>query len=147
MKRHSSLIPLSHDHQQGLFLSQVIKRGRKTQPQGIPKDLTQKLQFTKGYFDRILFPHFTLEEEVLIPAVRGIRDDIDKLIEEITAEHEQMKNHVNDLLKADDPEEKLDELGYLLESHIRKEERELFEKIQEVLSEESLLDLGQKLEA
>jgi len=39
----------------------------------------------------------------------------------------------------------LDELGYLLESHIRKEERELFTSIQKILTEEELIQLGKKL--
>ena len=39
----------------------------------------------------------------------------------------------------------LNELGVLLESHIRKEERVLFEKIQNLLSDEELKQLEIKL--
>jgi hemerythrin-like domain-containing protein len=43
------------------------------------------------------------------------------------------------------PENELDELGRTLEVHIRKEERELFHMIQEVLSEDEFEKLKNKL--
>ncbi len=39
-------------------------------------------------------------------------------------------------------EERLDRLGHALEAHIRTEERQLFEAVQDTLSEQSLHDLG-----
>ena len=39
----------------------------------------------------------------------------------------------------------MDELGHVLESHIRKEERNLFGKIQEILSDEELTVLENQL--
>jgi len=39
----------------------------------------------------------------------------------------------------------LDELGNILESHIRKEERDLFMKIQEILTEDELTTVEKQL--
>jgi hemerythrin-like domain-containing protein len=45
---------------------------------------------------------------------------------------------IEDLEKTDQLENVLDELGWLLEKHIRKEERELFMEIEKVLTDEEL---------
>lgn len=47
--------------------------------------------------------------------------------------------------KTDQLENVLDELGWLLEKHIRKEERELFPAIEVILTEEELSELKTKL--
>jgi iron-sulfur cluster repair protein YtfE (RIC family) len=46
------------------------------------------------------------------------------------------KNNIEDIL---------DELGMLLDNHIRKEERILFPKIEEILSDEELRNIGDRL--
>ncbi len=45
---------------------------------------------------------------------------------------------MNELEKTEHLENVLDDLGWLLEKHIRKEERELFVEIEKVLSDEEL---------
>ena len=47
--------------------------------------------------------------------------------------------------KTNDLENVLDELGWLLEKHIRKEERELFPAIEKILTEGELSELKTKL--
>ena len=49
-----------------------------------------------------------------------------------------MEALIRDLEKTDQLEIVLDELGWLLEKHIRKEERELFMEIEKVLTDEEL---------
>jgi hypothetical protein len=46
-----------------------------------------------------------------------------------------------------DCEQKLDRLGYMLEAHIRKEERQFFERLQAVLGEEGLMTLKPHIES
>ena len=57
----------------------------------------------------------------------------------------ELKNLKEDLTDIVKYVEKLDELGNLLESHIRKEERSLFPEIEKILSEEELELLAVKL--
>jgi hemerythrin-like domain-containing protein len=71
---------------------------------------------------------------------------IDKLIAEVISEHRKMESLILDLEKTDDLENTLDELGQLLEKHIRKEERELFTEIEIVLSEDELKTISDKLD-
>ena len=57
-----------------------------------------------------------------------------------------MESLINELVRTTDQlENVLDELGWLLEKHIRKEERELFVEIEKNLSESELSDLSEKL--
>jgi hemerythrin-like domain-containing protein len=91
-----------------------------------------------------LVPHFRNEENILFPAVEGKNEKIDELINTIKDEHKQIKSLVSKL-DGESNENILDEFGYLLEAHIRKEERELFIMIQEELSEEELNLIGEKL--
>ena len=148
MKRHASLVPLSHDHYQGLILAQVIKKGGWYKPdKGLPTQLEDKVRSTLNFYERGLSKHFKLEEEILIPAVQGVDREIDTWIAEIVREHCQIKVLINLLREETNLEVQLDELGRLLEVHIRKEERQLFQKIQAVISEEVLLAVKAKIEA
>ncbi|MDZ7764455.1 MAG: hypothetical protein U5K00_08520 [Melioribacteraceae bacterium] len=57
-----------------------------------------------------------------------------------------MSSKSSKLQTSEDREEILNDLGYILEQHIRKEERELFDRIQEVFGEEKLNELIEKIE-
>lgn len=56
-----------------------------------------------------------------------------------------MKQLVRRLESDEDVENTLDKLGNILESHIRKEERDLFIKIQKILTEDELTALENQL--
>ena len=135
MKRHKSLIALSHDHHHGLMLAQLIKKGAP-EYKGLPTDLVGKIDHVKVSWEKELKPHFENEEKILFPFVKGNDEEIDGLIEEVLAEHKIIKSLVEELETTDDTETTLDKLGKTLELHIRKEERVLFKKIQKLLGEE-----------
>jgi len=90
--------------------------------------------------------HFKLEEEVLFPSIKGFDTELDELAVEVAAEHSKLRELIERLVAANHQESRLDELGFALEAHIRKEERVLFQKIQEVLSEKELENLKAKLQ-
>ena len=71
-----------------------------------------------------------MKKNILFPFVKGKNDEIDELINEILEEHSQIKNFITELDTVENPDFTLNELGILLEKHIRKEERHLFQKIQ-----------------
>ena len=135
MKRHKSIIALSHDHHHGLMLAQLIKKGAP-EYKGLPTDLAGKVNHVKESWEKDLKLHFENEEKILFPFVKGKDKEIDKLIEEILEEHKLIESLVKNLDTHSDIESLLDHLGKTLENHIRKEERELFHKIQMSFGEE-----------
>ncbi len=141
MKRHTALYSLSHDHHQGLILAQQIKKGAP-QYKGMPSTPEGKKEYAISFYKTELIRHFENEEEILFPTSAGKNEKIDKLIAEIISEHRKMETLIRDLEKTDRFENVLDELGHLLEKHIRKEERELFVRIEEVLNEKELESLS-----
>ncbi len=144
IKRHKALHILSHDHHHGLILAQLIKKG-SPQYKSLPNTIDGKKDYSIRFYNDELIKHFEDEEKILFPFVNGKDDEIDNLIEEIIIEHKKMKQLVNQLESGEDVENTLDEFGSILESHIRKEERDLFMKIQEILTEEELTDLEKQL--
>jgi hemerythrin-like domain-containing protein len=144
MKRHPSLYTLSHDHHQGLILAQQLKKGAP-QYKGMPSTLEDKKDYTISFYNTELVKHFQDEEVILFPAVRNKNDELDKKIAEIISEHRKMELLVKDLEKTLQLENVLDEFGWLLEKHIRKEERELFMEIEKVLSEEELQVISEEI--
>lgn len=140
MRRHKSIINLSHDHHQGLVLAQLI---RKNAPQykNLPNTIEGKVEYTLNEYRTGLLPHFKKEEEILFPFVKDIDENLDKTIEQLLDEHKRINYLVGQIEKNDEKEKYLDELGDLLTHHIRKEERELFDSIQNILTEEELNNL------
>ena len=144
MKRHPALYTLSHDHHQGLILAQQLKKGAP-QYKGMPSTLEDKKDYTISFYKTELVKHFQDEEEILFPAAKIKNAELDKLIAEIISEHRQMESLVTDLDKTDQLEDILDEFGWLLESHIRKEERILFPEIEKQLSDDELKYISDKI--
>jgi len=125
-KRHNSLIPLSREHHYGLLLCLRIRRGLEKQKED------QNWQRAKAddvvrFFDSDLVPHFRAEENVLFPTMRGL-SAAPELIEELLSEHRKIERLVEQLRQTDCDQlaDRLIEFADLLESHIRKEERDLF---------------------
>ncbi len=135
MKRHKSIIALSHDHHHGLMLAQLIKKDAP-EYKGLPTDLIGKVNHVKESWENELKLHFENEENILFPFAKGKDKEIDNLIDEILDEHKLIETLVKSLDTTTDIESTLDQLGKALESHIRKEERELFQKIQLSFGEE-----------
>ena len=144
MKRHKSLIFISHDHYHGLQLAQLI---RKNAPKfkNLPNELEGKKNYTINFYENDLLHHFYLEENIILPAVKGRNKEIDKLFEEIIIEHKNIEKSIESLKENTNIEDKLNEIGILLQNHIRKEEQILFEKIQKELTENELQKLEEEL--
>lgn len=144
MRRNKNLVLLSHDHYNGLTLASLIKKGAPHSAR-LPNDVLGKLRYTLNKYEEAIEPHFLQEEEILFPAVEGRNSEIDHLIEEVLEEHCMMREIVSLLKKNIHPEDNLHAFGVALEKHIRKEERTLFQKIEEVLTNDELSGLGIKM--
>ncbi|MFT3747267.1 MAG: hemerythrin domain-containing protein [Agriterribacter sp.] len=136
MKRHEALAPLSREHHGALILAQVMKRGAPAY-KGMPVDTEGKIVYAIDFFYAHLTEHFGREEAIL-EKVKNVNEEIDALSKEIVREHEALKNGFIELKAADDKIAALDELGKMLEAHVRKEERVLFPLIEEHCGEKLL---------
>lgn len=144
MKRHKSLYSLSHDHHHGLILANLIKKNAPKY-KNLPDTIDGKKEYTINFYNVELVKHFKQEEGILFPSAKGKNEEIDSLIDEIISEHRKIESLVESLKTKSDQVEILDQLGNLLESHIRKEERNLFPEIEKILSENELEQLAAKL--
>ena len=128
-RRHESLIPLSREHHYGLMLCLRLHKGL---PQHGPQHgdeawAREQAARVAQFFATDLAPHFQVEEEALFPAMKDFAG-ASELVDELFWEHRKMEALVERLR---DPQTArlapvLLEFADLLESHIRKEERELF---------------------
>lgn len=122
LKRDPSLVPLSHDHHQGLLRAFFIRQALRTS-----SGLEHQAAVTREFFRAELVPHFRAEEDVLFPLLVPHLGSEAGLIDELLAEHRQMEALTEAL---DDSAEKLAAYAELLDRHIRTEERRLFELYQ-----------------
>ncbi len=129
MKRHPALRDLSSDHHIGL----VLARKARQAADGNPRDRLHAWTTLVARFRAELEPHFQLEEEGLLPAMRRAGETL--LVERTLTEHAALRD-----LVADARSENLAGFAELLVAHIRFEEKALFERAQQ------LLDLGQLAE-
>lgn len=134
MKRHKALILLSHDHHKGLLLAQLLKKDAPPY-KGLPQDSVGKMNYAIEAFNSDLTIHFKDEEEILFPLLRDKSSELEKLIDELLDEHKVIEKGISSLKQSDELVKQLDEIGVILENHIRKEERILFQEAQSVLSE------------
>jgi len=143
MKRHKSLYSLSHDHHHGLILANLIKKNAPGY-KNLPKTFEGKVEYLINFYETELINHFREEEEILFPAVKGRNENLDNLFKDIFDDHNQFHSLIKKIkVKAD--VELLDNFGNLLDDHIRKEERELFRLVQEVLNDDELQKLESEL--
>lgn len=146
MKRHEALIPLSREHHQFLVLAQLLKIDAPTYPK-LPQDLHGKFQYAKRMHEELMQQHWKKEEEVLFEQIEGVHPDIDQLLYVLKDDHTELNERLEKLAGEVNQAFAMNEIATLLEQHVRTEERELFEKIQQHCTEEQLKALGSALEA
>lgn len=130
MKRHPALVPLSHDHHQTLVRARELRRAAESGEQA-------ELERASARFGRAfageVSRHFRDEEELLFPLL-GELDPPPPSLTQAAADHARIRSLVRRLPDRDAAAE----LGALLEQHVRLEERELFELVQERVPEAAL---------
>ena len=136
MRRHESLIPLSRFHRSILFLALISKKNAPD-VQGYPKTLEGKISYAIPFYEKKLQPHFRQEEEKLFPFIKNRHQALDRLVDELLFERKEL-HLLFGKLKASKNEAVLNKIGELLEKHVRKEERQLFQKVQEIIPGEEL---------
>ena len=142
MLRDKSLIPLSHQHQHALALCVRIERASP-----IPSsDLGAWQSEIALLFRGVIGIHFAAEEQVLFPAAGSLAELI-PLVEDLLRDHAVLRESFAQAGAGTMSARELSAFGQRLSAHIRKEERELFEKLQAAMCPEELADLGKWLDA
>ena len=135
MRRHEVLIPFSREHHQALLLAQLMKMGAPPY-RGMPESPADKIRYAKVKAEQLLKPHFLREERVLFPFIAEIAPDLMKAYASLQAEHRLLMDLVGSLDPNEPDEYLMDDFGHLLDAHIRKEERGLFQDVQQLVKEE-----------
>ena len=136
MPRHTSLIPLSHDHHEALLIALRLKKGGPTSQHDRlwSTDLKKQVHSLQLFFERELLPHFTLEEEILFP-IAATLEELQQTVINLLDQHWKMREMIREISQITEDDERLKKVladfGILLESHVRSEERELFPRLEE----------------
>jgi hemerythrin-like domain-containing protein len=142
MLRDRNLIPLSHQHQHALALCVQIERGLRSEHPD-PRHWQEEIA---RLFESEIRYHFEAEEKVLFPFAQrapSLRD----LVDELRIEHVSLRHYAAaaDTGRLTVPELQL--FAASLSSHVRKEELQLFEGMQEFFSAEDLAQAGAELDS
>jgi iron-sulfur cluster repair protein YtfE (RIC family) len=138
MLRDPCLIPLSHQHHNGLALCVMTRRSLAAD--GSPGNVAKLARRATDRYELELANHFEIEEQVLFPACGEM-----PLIALLVAEHRAMEGQIAQL-RAAPTGALLEQFCALLSSHIRREENQLFEEIQRILPREALDRAGSEID-
>lgn len=136
MQRHSSLLPLSHEHKRLLFVCRYLKKDAAPY-EGFPLETQARFEYIVKVFQELMVPHIQ-KEEYLFEKCIGKNVAIDAMIKELQEEHLVISRMYSTLTDSTDLDTAMDALARSLEAHIRKEERVFFELLQTELPQ--LLD-------
>ena len=126
-----------------LILAQLLKRNAPVF-KGLPEDPPGKAQYAQSIWESIIEDHFAREEEHLYPVLLEVAE-LQDLALELVNEHATLRRQYEGVVANPAAVEIQDTLGHMLEAHVRREERELFEAAQQALAPEVLVALAEVL--
>jgi hemerythrin-like domain-containing protein len=141
MLRDPNLIPLSRQHQHALALCVCLDRAIRAGE----IDLEAWQAEIQQQFESEIGIHFVAEEKELFPAAARF-PELQPLVAELLAEHTLLRGYFARAAARSFDLPGLRTLGEKLVQHIRKEERQLFEGMQRVMSSKELATLGSALD-
>ena len=149
MKRHPSLVPLSHDHHLGLLLARRIQEGSAAPQSTWPEERDLQRDRTVAFFDVFWGFHMEAEERFLFPLAETHFTPPNGLLSLLRKQHQQLRSLVEQLREAHGVqlENLLLRFAHVLELHIRKEERVFFQRLQREVLEKELLQCGNQMES
>ena len=142
MLRDPNLIPLSHQHHNGLALCVLTRRSLAADASAA--NVASLARRVVDRYDLELTNHFEIEEQILFPAIEDALGKL-PLIAILIAEHREVEDLIAQLRSAP-TEALLERLCGLLSEHIRREENDLFQTAQAQLPEPILRELGAAIE-
>jgi hemerythrin-like domain-containing protein len=142
MLRDRNLIPLSHQHQHALALCVQIERGLRADPPD-PRHWQQEIA---RLFESEIRYHFEAEETVLFPIAQRA-PSLRNLVDELRVEHVSLRQYAAGAAAESLTVPELQLFSASLAAHVRKEERQLFEGMQEFFSPDELTKAGAELDS
>lgn len=133
IKRNTAIIEFSKDHRFALLLVWKIREGLKKSVE--PKRISQ---YVIHFYDTDLIHHFKDEEEILFNKLSADNP----LRIQAETEHKSIKLLVDELRNKSGEISLLTKFADTLEKHIRFEERELFNHLQENISDKDLAEIA-----
>jgi hemerythrin-like domain-containing protein len=141
MLRNKNLIPLSHQHQHALALCVRIERASP-----IPKDdLAEWQSELAQLFENEISSHFSAEEKGIFPAARKFRE-LKPLVDDLLSDHTDLRARFAAAAAQRMSPDDVSSVAKRLSEHIRKEERQLFERMQQLMTAEELALIGKELD-
>ena len=141
IERHEALTPFSLDHYTGLVQAQHLSKAAESDAVARRKAIAE---FVDAW-DTEIAAHFA-DEERLLAELAG---DADR--QRLLDEHQRLTNlaeQARGLRRQSDPDAQVvRRIGQTLDRHIRWEERELFVRLQDRLTDEQLAELGHQTES
>lgn len=141
MLRDKNLIPLSHQHQRALALCVRIDRASPITAAELEAWQSEMAQL----FQSEIGTHFSAEEQFVFPAAAQF-DELKALAAELISEHADLRTHFERAGRGNLSSNDIASLAQRLSAHIRKEERQLFERMQALMSREELAMIGGNLD-
>ena len=142
MKRHPALVALSEDHHHELVQARRLLAASTEPPDARVRAATA---YVDVFFTETV-DHFRCEEETVFPLYARQPAANAALLERVLQEHMELHGLARALrteaAAGDVSGETLAQLGALLRSHVRLEERELFEDVQRVVPPDELARLN-----
>jgi hemerythrin-like domain-containing protein len=149
LKRHSALIPLSHDHHAELVQARRLRLASGSDV--AEARVAAAEQYVAAFFTETT-SHFHVEEERLFPLLaRHVGSS--PLLQQVLSEHEELRGLASalreEVARVDVGGETMRRIAGLLESNVHREERELFPLIEETVPDAELraLDLPSSVTA
>lgn len=141
MLRDKSLVPLSRQHQHALALCVRIDRGSP-----LPEADVRAWQAEMAHHFRTeIRIHFDAEEQLVFPAAKKFQE-LQSLGEELLNEHSWLRRQFDGAEAQSLSSGEITEFGRKLSEHIRKEERQLFERLRQLMRPEELAEIGAHLD-
>ena len=143
MLRDPALVPLSQQHHNGLALCVLTERSLGADAS--PANVAKLAQRAIDRYEIELTNHFDIEEQLLFPMIER---ELGKtaILTELTADHRTLEGMI-DQLRTTPSAERLEKFCELLRRHIRREENELFQDIQQRLPPGVLETVGKEIDA
>jgi iron-sulfur cluster repair protein YtfE (RIC family) len=136
MLRDKNLIPLSHQHQHALALCVRIDRSLQAGGQA-----AEWLPEVAAIFDSEIRYHFTAEEKVLFPACEKY-EPLKPLVKHLLSEHGTLRGFFAMAANRTMDTRQLATFHQTLSQHVRTEERDLFEQLQQLMPADEMTSLG-----
>ena len=134
IKRNKNIQPLSRDHHATLLFCWKIRQGLKKSA-----DPARIKNYISWFRDYHMNQHFSEEEAILFAGIE------DEMVRRAITEHREIESLVNQIVSGNSTA--FSQLADRVDDHVRFEERQLFNHLENLLSKEILENIGRELSA